>query len=449
MNIDSLCSIVEMTYDDKVLTVSQVSQVIKRTLETEFAEVQVKGEISGFLHHTSGHMYFGIKDSSAVMDCVCWRSQVSQLSLKPEDGMEVVCVGRVTTYAGRSKYQLMIKDIKLEGVGAILKMLEERKRKLEGEGLFAECYKKPLPAYPQHIAVLTSPTGAVIRDIVHRVTERYPSRVTVFPCVMQGNQAVESVVNAFNSLKDLRELDRPDVVIVARGGGSIEDLLPFSDEAIVRAVFACDIPVISAIGHEVDNTLIDLVADRRAPTPTAAAEMATPSKTDLITRLTEMESRAMHYIHRFMTEKRAYIEGIYVSEHRLIEAKWLKLGEMMALIQSQVTVHLARHKSAVQDLCVVKKQQKLAYEYKVMRERIVSYVGKIQLLQQQQLYNSKADLESCARLLEGVSPKNILSKGYAMLFKGDQPVRSVKSLEKGDSLDIALSDGRCHVRVES
>jgi len=261
-----------------VYSVSEISQAIKRTLEGTFEWVRVRGEISGFKRAGSGHLYMSLKDQDAVLDGVCWRGVAGRLSIAPEDGMEVIASGRVTSYAGRSKYQLVIEQLELAGEGALLKLLEERKRKLAAEGLFDEARKRPLPYLPEVIGVVTSPTGAVIRDILHRLADRFPRRVLVWPVLVQGEGAAEQVaaaIQGFNALPEQGPVPRPDLLIVARGGGSLEDLWAFNEEAVARAAAASRIPLISAVGHETDITLIDFAADLR---PVAAVRIRVRSR---------------------------------------------------------------------------------------------------------------------------------------------------------------------------
>jgi exodeoxyribonuclease VII large subunit len=265
----------------------------------------VRGEISGFKRHSSGHAYFSLKDADAVLDAVSWRG--TRLTLKPEDGMEVVCVGRLTTYPGRSRYQLVVEGMELAGVGALLKLLEDRKARLAAEGLFAEARKKKLPFLPAVIGVVTSPTGAVIRDILHRLGDRFPRRVLLWPVAVQGEGAaaqVAAAIEGFNRLALGGEPPRPDLLIVARGGGSLEDLMAFNEEAVVRAAAASAIPLISAVGHETDTTLIDYASDRRAPTPTAAAEIAVPVRLELVSELDGKGLRLTKSLTRLLGELR-------------------------------------------------------------------------------------------------------------------------------------------------
>src|SRR5712675_2154287 len=269
-------------------TVSELSLALKRSVEENFSHVRVRGEISGFKRHGSGHCYFALKESEAVLDAVCWRQTAIRLPIKPEDGMEVVCTGRLTTYPGRSKYQLVIDSIALAGVGALLKILEDRRQRLAAEGLFAAERKKKLPYLPEVIGIVTSPSGAVLRDILHRLADRFPRQVLVWPVAVQGEGAavqIAAAIEGFNRLAPTGSVPRPDLIIVARGGGSLEDLMPFNEEIVVRAAAASAIPLISAVGHETDTMLIDFASDRRAPTPSAAAEMAVPVRIDLLAEM--------------------------------------------------------------------------------------------------------------------------------------------------------------------
>ena len=301
------------THNLAELTVSELSSAIKRTLESGFDRVRVRGEISGFKRAGSGHLYLQLKDDAACIKAVVWRSTAMRLGLNPEDGMEVVATGRITSYAERSEYQLVIERVELAGLGALLKLLEDRKKKLAAEGLFDAARKQPLPLLPSVIGVVTSPSGAVIRDILHRLEDRFPRHVLLWPVLVQGEGAAQQVANAirgFNALSAGGKVPRPDVLIVARGGGSLEDLMAFNEEIVVRAAAASEIPLISAVGHETDTTLIDFASDRRAPTPTAAAEMAVPVRADLIAEVAQCGHRLARAASRQLAEQRLTIEGL-------------------------------------------------------------------------------------------------------------------------------------------
>ena len=284
------------------LTVTELSGALKRTVENAFGQVRVRGEISGFKRHASGHCYFTLKDENACIDGVIWRSGAGTLAFRPEDGAEVVATGKLTTYPGRSKYQIVIERMELAGEGALLALLERRRKALAAEGLFDPARKRRLPFLPQVIGVVTSPTGAVIRDILHRLEDRCPTRVILWPVAVQGEGASARIAAAIRGFPAIEP--RPDLLIVARGGGSIEDLWPFNEEEVVRAAAESPIPLISAVGHETDTTLIDHAADLRAPTPTAAAELAVPVRSELFAQLAEFQHRARNCLSRRVERSR-------------------------------------------------------------------------------------------------------------------------------------------------
>src|SRR5215510_2976413 len=328
------------THNLAELTVSELSAAIKRTLESGFERVRVRGEISGFKRAASGHLYMQLKDDAAAIKAVVWRSSAARLGLSTEDGMEVIATGRITSYAERSEYQLVIERVELAGLGALLKMLEDRKKKLAAEGLFDAARKRPLPLLPTVIGVVTSPSGAVIRDILHRLEDRFPRHVLLWPVLVQGEGAAQQVANAihgFNALPAGGKVPRPDVLIVARGGGSLEDLMAFNEEIVVRAAAASTIPLISAVGHETDTTLIDFASDRRAPTPTAAAEMAVPVRADLVAQTLDYGKRTITCINRALREATLAVTGLargLGDPLRLIEERQQRLdvsGERLAL----------------------------------------------------------------------------------------------------------------------
>ena len=284
------------------LTVSELSGALKRTVENAFGLVRVRGEISGFKRHASGHCYFTLKDENACIDAVIWRSGAGTLAFRPEDGAEVIATGKLTTYPGRSKYQIVVDRMELAGEGALLALLEKRRKALAAEGLFDQSRKRRLPFLPKIIGVVTSPTGAVIRDILHRLEDRCPTHVILWPVAVQGEGAAARIADAIRSFA--QHDPKPDLLIVARGGGSIEDLWAFNEEEVVRAAADSPIPLISAVGHETDTTLIDFAADLRAPTPTAAAELAVPVRSDLFAALAELEHRGRNCVSRRIDRNR-------------------------------------------------------------------------------------------------------------------------------------------------
>ncbi len=295
-------------------TVSELSGALRRTVEDAYGHVRVRGEISGYRGpHSSGHAYFSLKDEGARLDAVIWKGNFARLKVRPEEGLEVVAIGKLTTYPGKSGYQIVIESLEFAGAGAIMAMLEERKRRLQAEGLFDTDRKVPLPFLPSVIGIVTSPTGAVIRDILHRLADRFPRRVLVWPVRVQGETSaaeVAAAIRGFNALPPGGPVPRPDLLIVARGGGSLEDLLGFSDEAVVRAAAESTIPLISAVGHETDVTLIDFAADMRAPTPTAAAEMAVPVRAELLGAVRTLHGRLAAAPARLLERRRSDLRAL-------------------------------------------------------------------------------------------------------------------------------------------
>jgi len=311
--------------------VSELSTALKRTVEDAFGHVRVRGEISGFKRHSSGHCYLTLKDENACMDGVIWRANAASLRFRPEDGVEVIATGKLTTYPGRSKYQIVIERLEIAGQGALMALLDKRRRALAAEGLFDDARKKRLPFAPRVIGVVTSPTGAVIRDILHRLEDRFPVHVIVWPVPVQGEGAAAQVAAAVRGFEAGGPFPRPDLLIVARGGGSIEDLWAFNEEEVVRAVSASTIPTISAVGHETDTTLCDFAADRRAPTPTAAAEMAVPVRRDLLAQLGETGHRMERCASRTLTRAGENLENTlrrWPAREALLAPQRQKLDEL-------------------------------------------------------------------------------------------------------------------------
>src|SRR6266700_1124902 len=296
------------------LTVTELSSALKRTVEDAYGHVRVRGEISGFRGaHSSGHCYFALKDEGAKIEAVIWKGVHGRMRFKPQEGLEDIATGTLTTYPGPSKYQIVIEALEPAGIGALMALMEERKRKLAAEGLFDEARKQLLPWLPEVIGVVTSPTGAVIRDILHRLEDRFPRHVLVWPVRVQGEGSAEQIaaaIRGFNALPEGGKIPRPDVLIVARGGGSLEDLWSFNEEIVVRAAAESMIPLISAVGHETDITLIDFAADKRAPTPTAAAEMAVPVLRDCVDTMLTLHQRMLRGAARLMERQRRHLQAL-------------------------------------------------------------------------------------------------------------------------------------------
>lgn len=381
-------------------SVSELSQKLKMLVEEEFSFVRVRGEISKVTVAKSGHLYTALKDESAVLDAVCWKGTVARLGIKPEEGMDVVCTGRLTTYPGRSNYQIIIETMELTGAGALLKMLEERKKKLAAEGLFDPARKKPIPFLPETIGVITSPNGAVIRDIMHRLNERFPRRVLLWPVVVQGAGAAKAVSEAIAGFNDLPPNFRPDVLIVARGGGSLEDLMPFNDESVVRAAAGSVIPLISAVGHETDTTLIDFAAALRAPTPTAAAEKAVPVRLELLARVMENDRRLLAAAQRQIKHWQTHLAGLgrgLLHPGRTLENSLQKLDYLSTRLDTGLKNWLEKR---------------------------------------------DVKLKNLSALLDSLSFERVLDRGYAVIFdRGGNIVSSAKKISDKDLLTIRLKDG--------
>ena len=424
---------------------SEISQAVKRTLEGTFDRVRVRGEISGFKRAASGHLYLALKDENAVLDGVCWRGVAGKLSIQPEDGMEVIASGRVTSYPGRSKYQIVIDSLELAGQGALLKLLEDRRRKLAEEGLFDEARKRELPFLPRVIGVVTSPSGAVIRDILHRLADRFPRHVLVWPVLVQGEGAAEQVaaaIGGFNALPADGPAPRPDLLIVARGGGSLEDLWAFNEEVVVRAAAASEIPLISAVGHETDTTLIDFAADRRAPTPTAAAEMAVPVRRDLMLQMADWERRMLAASNRLLEERRTLLEGLgrgLVDPRRLLEELTQRLDERSERLKAawQALMKDRRAQLARLEAALPHPRQLVA----VKGEQLAAATGRIETLRPRLLSERRSELEGLWRLFESMSYKNVLQRGYAVVRGPDGAITSAAAVRAGDALSLEFADG--------
>ena len=431
-------------------TVSEISHAVKRTLEGTFERVRVRGEVSGFKRHGSGHCYFTLKDAEAAIDGVCWRGTAMRLGIKPEDGMEVVVSGRVTTYPGRSKYQLVIDTMELAGEGALLKMIEDRRKRLAAEGLFDAARKRPLPFLPDVIGVITSPTGAVIRDIVHRLAERFPRRVLLWPVVVQGDGAAEQVaaaIDGFNRLVAGGPVPRPDVLIVARGGGSLEDLMPFNEEIVVRAAAASRIPLISAVGHETDTTLIDHAADRRAPTPTAAAEMAVPVRAELIADLRRDDRRLVQALVRSVEEFRARLTALargLGDPRRLVEDKRQRLddwGDRLHLgLRNWVQQRDSRLGESTARLTAFGSTiGRLIARDGVQVRNLGPRLDRCAAVRVERLAR---DLANCGKLLESFSYERVLERGFVLATdSAGRPVQAAAETRQGMSLRLRFHDG--------
>ena len=442
-------------------SVTELSSALKSTIEDNFGYVRIKGELSGINKHSSGHIYLTLKDENAIINGIIWRSSVAKIKIQPEEGLEVICSGKISTgynpgrYPGRSNYQITIDSMKPAGVGALMAILEERKQKLKIEGLFEEIHKKTLPKYPTSIGVITSPTGAVLQDIKHRISDRFPCNIILWPVPVQGNDAAELIENAilgFNTL-DESKIQKPDVIILARGGGSIEDLWCFNEEEVVRAVFQSQIPVISAIGHETDTTLVDYAADMRAPTPTAAAELATPAKDILITELSENSNRLNSSIKNIVSmsrERVVSVQKLLPSYQNLFN---LKLNEINVLAQRLPTAIKIYLQNEITNLQTSSSKLNL----KILKEKIKNSQNSLSSLKNQLTNNSKTNLStqsnrvlSASKLLESLSYKSVIKRGFSVVRNSSNIILTKKTDVLNDKkLNVETKFGTINVTVDN
>lgn len=431
-------------------TVSELSGAIKRSLEENFGFVRLRGEISGFRGaHASGHCYFALKDDKSKIEAVIWKMTYGRLKVKPEEGMEVIAQGRVTSYPGSSKYQIVIESLEPAGLGALMALLEERKRRFAAEGLFAEERKRALPYLPYLVGIVTSPTGAVIRDMLHGFTERFPTRVMVWPVRVQGETCameVAAAITGFNAFGVDGPMRRPDVLIVARGGGSLEDLWGFNEEIVVRAVAASAIPVISAVGHETDWTLIDLVADARAPTPTKAAEWAVPKFSDLAQSTDSFGARLSMAARRALQHSRTHLkaasrglprlEDLLAMPRQRFDACEKRLGRaLLANTRSHHTryVRVAGRFSA----------RPIMQRISLCHERAAVLQSRAAQALRNGVGNRRRQLSSFDKLLTTLSYQSVLQRGFALVRDGaGRPLRGAASVAAGERLELEFHDGR-------
>lgn len=482
------------------LSVSELSGALKRTVEDAFGHVRLRGELSGYRGpHSSGHVYFSIKDAGAKIDAVIWKGVFSRIKFRPEDGLEVIATGRITTFPGKSSYQIVVEAMEPAGVGALLAQLEERRKKLAAEGLFDAARKKRLPFLPEVIGIVTSPTGAVIRDILHRLSDRFPRQVLLWPVRVQGEGSAEEVaaaIRGFDAIGPDDDLPRPDVLIVARGGGSIEDLWSFNEEIVLRAVAECSIPLISAVGHETDTTLIDYVSDMRAPTPTAAAEMAVPVRAELLADIRERASRLAGASVRLGERRRrdlAALTRALPPPERALEAPRQRLDRAVMRAQSLMRARLdAQHRTLAtlarklgaqtpearlarqrekldqlgarlpllkdfrlrlgrQALQPLTHRLKRAMEGRVALEKrdtqrrrgeVAGFEKRLRLAIETRRKRERQRVESTSKLLESFSYRKVLARGYAVVWQGDGIVSQAASLKPDAPVTIEFADGR-------
>ncbi len=424
-------------------TVSQFSQNIKRLIEDNFGYVKINGEISGLKKASSGHWYFSLKDNTSLINAICFKNVAQSIAFEVSDGLEVSIFGRVTTYEGRSNYQIIVEKITIAGIGALLEAINKRKQKLLEEGLFDAIHKKPLPFFPKKIAVITSKTGAVIQDIINRITARCPTHILLYPSLMQGNQAAIEVIAGIKFLNKLPIAKRPQLIIIARGGGSFEDLLPFNDEDLVRAVFNSEIPIISAIGHETDTSLIDLVSDLRAPTPTAAAEIATPVLDDLVQKINYLDQRISSLIAKNFDKKTHDLQNLkkYLIDPKIIiRSSQDRLSNILSKLDFISKNFYIRYTQKLALLTINSDflnhkinlyQQKFSYLGKNLESRIIQLVEKLD-----------DGLNNAAKLLINCNHTQILKRGFALIKdRNHQLITKVSDIKNKQVITVEMHDG--------
>lgn len=473
-------------------TVAEISGAVKKTLEGAFGRVRVRGEVGRVMRARSGHLYYDIKDDRNVLNCTTWKGQVAGLGVDPEEGMEVIVTGKLSAYGPQSRYNMNVDSMEVAGAGALMAMLEKRRKALAAEGLFAAERKRPLPFLPGVIGVVTSPQGAVIRDILHRLRDRFPRKVLVWPVAVQGPDCarqVSAAITGFNALTPGGALPRPDVLIVARGGGSVEDLWGFNEEIVVRAAAASAIPLISAVGHETDTTLIDHAADRRAPTPTAAAEMAVPVRADLAAHLANLEARKAGALARGLERRGQRLRDLAralprpenllavpaqrldAAERRLPAALRARVGQEQirleraaaALRPATLRQGLAQHRMQVERLAERSAQadarfrQRAAQDLarlarrlatlpsdratRAARERLDRAAGRLDAAQTARISRLTERITALGRLNETLSYKATLGRGYAVLRDGDTVLTTATALRAAGQFEVTLQDG--------
>lgn len=424
-------------------TVSELASNLKRTIETAYDHVRVRGELGRVTIARSGHMYADIKDEKAVLNTVMWKGSVQRLPFRPEEGLEVVAEGRLSIYPGRSNYQMIADFMRPAGAGALMALLEERKKKFAAEGLFDDRHKKRLPYLPRTVGVVTSPTGAVIRDILHRIRERFPVRVILWPALVQGDTAAAQIEAGIRGFNAMTGDDRPDVLIVGRGGGSIEDLWPFNEENVVRAAFESQIPLISAVGHETDTTLIDYVSDARAPTPTGAAEIAVPVRQDLMVAIGEYGQSLTHALSRMVRHDRDRLRAARLPRlETLISQKRQTVDYLEAGLRSGLSSAIKSKRIDLTRAEARLRPEPLLTDARRWRQRLGETAVRARPALERVIETRRTALASQAKLLETLSYQATLERGFAIVKDADgRVVKSSGHVDSGDGIEIALVDG--------
>ena len=467
-------------------SVSEISDAIKNTVEDHFTYLKIRGEVSGLKIHSSGHIYFNLKDENSVLNAVCFRNTASKLKMMPEEGLEIIVTGKITTYKQRSNYQIIISNLETAGAGALMALYEKRKKEFEKLGYFDVKHKLPIPKIPKSIAIITSETGAVFHDICHRIKERFPCHLMLLPALVQGKGAEIQIANAIHQINELRD-NIPDVIIIARGGGSIEDLWCFNEEIIIKSVFESKIPIISAIGHETDTTLIDYVSDLRAPTPTAAAELATPVKAELELKIMEFSQRNLSKLTKYVSSKEEninYLSLTLKSPDNILNYFYQRLDDLDELLAQKTSafnvnlenkikylgLKLVHPKTYLDNKFLVFNQmiirldevcnynldyfaQKLA-NFKINKYSINSKISEFSLKTKGETHkltafvnnyiaHSSTNLNNLNKILESLSYKNVLERGYVVIRDdNNQVITESSQIKENQLLEAEFRDGR-------
>ncbi len=430
-------------------TVSEFSRSIKRVVEDSFGYVRIKGEISSFKKATSGHLYFSLKDENSILSAVFFRNAAQMVSFEVADGLQVCASGRITTFEGRSNYQIIIEKLEIAGVGAILEMIEKRRQKLISEGLFDEIHKKSIPFFPKTIGVITSETGAVIEDIKHRIEARCPTHIMLFSTLVQGEKAAAQIIEGVRFFNKMPAAKRPEILIIARGGGSFEDLMPFNDENLVREIFKSEIPVISAIGHETDTTLIDYVADLRAPTPTAAAELATPILFDLKSRLNFLSEKITLLPQSFLQQNFLHLKNLqrYIVDpsKTLLQIKenFRQISNNFDFFAQRFLEKRSQKIASIRDV-----EQQILQRVLLLRQRHEFAFKSLNLALRNRAKEAKMVLENLSKLLKSNHYREVLKRGFALVKnKNDHLISSVSNVSLSEEITVELNDGKITTQI--
>jgi exodeoxyribonuclease VII large subunit len=430
----------------KEYTVSEVSKVIKLLIEDQIGYVKIKGEISGFKRASSGHLYFSLKDSNALISAVLFRAAASLIKFEIEDGLEVFAYGRITTYAGRSNYQIIVEKLEIAGVGAIMEMIEKRRQKFLKLGYFDKKHKKTLPYWPEEVAVITSQTGAVLHDILHRIEDRFPTKIFLYPVAVQGKKAHLEVINAIKYFEKAQ--NKPNLIIIARGGGSFEDLLPFNEEELIEAVFAAKIPIISAIGHETDTSLIDYVSDLRAPTPTAAAEIATPVLLELKYSLENLDLRLNNQISDYLERKEQdldRIDNFLTNPTDYLDKLQVKVNDFGSFLNLNLQNNIQKEDRRMNFIEIAFKDFDLRIAK--INNNLEGIFERISQKVKENIRDFENQLDIADQLLVNCDYKNILKRGYALISDNKGFVKYISDLESKDNIFIEMQDGKRQVKI--